>query len=150
MQGIVPCQMVAGQQTSIASRGNRLLAFQIHDDGSMQKFHTGQRAVRITLSQMRTRLWWLLGTSVRESAGCALDFFTFLGAMAFTDQRMQEHFSCLPGSCRAYAVHFLIRRKLTGRRFQARQEHDDAWNALSSDISASLLWSSSHSSVFVV
>jgi hypothetical protein len=26
MQGIVPCQMVAGQQTSIASRGNRLLA----------------------------------------------------------------------------------------------------------------------------
>ena len=32
-------------------------------------------------------LWWLLGTSVRESDGFALGFFLFLGAVAFTDQR---------------------------------------------------------------
>jgi hypothetical protein len=61
-------------------------------------------------------LWWLLGTSVLESDGFALDCFMFLGAVAFTDQRIQEHFSCLSVSCRAYAVHLLIRRKLTGRK----------------------------------
>ena len=66
-----------------------------------------------------TFLWWLLGTSVRKSDGFALDCFLFLGAMAFTDERRQEHFSCLPVACRAYAVHLLIRRKLTGRCFQA-------------------------------
>src|SRR5438552_8594968 len=46
-------------------------------------------------------LWWLLGTSVRESDGCALDCFIFLGAVACTDQRMQEHFSCLPDTAKA-------------------------------------------------
>jgi hypothetical protein len=59
-------------------------------------------------------LWWLLVTSVHESDGCALDDFRFLGAVAYTDQRTQEHFLCLPGSCRADAVHLLIWRKLTG------------------------------------
>jgi hypothetical protein len=61
-------------------------------------------------------LWWLLGTSVRESDGFAPDCFMFLGAVAFTDERIQEYFSCLPVSCRAYTVHLLIRRKLTGRK----------------------------------
>src|SRR6266436_1961284 len=53
-------------------------------------------------------LWWLLGTSVHESDGCALDCFMFLGAVACTDQRIQEPFSSLPGLCGAYAVHLLI------------------------------------------
>jgi hypothetical protein len=70
-----------------------------------------------------------LPTLLRELDGCAFDFFMFLGAVAFTAQRIQGQFSCLLTSCRAYAVHLLIRRKLTGRHFQARQEHGDAWNA---------------------
>jgi hypothetical protein len=63
-------------------------------------------------------LWWLLGTSVRKSDGCAPDCFVFLGAVACTDESILEHFSCLPVSGRADAVHLLMRRKLTGRCFQ--------------------------------
>src|SRR5438270_5271070 len=61
-------------------------------------------------------LWWLLGTSVRESDGCARDCFMFLRAVAFPDERIQEHFSCQPVACRTYAVQLLMRRKLTGRK----------------------------------
>jgi hypothetical protein len=38
---------------------------------------------------------WLLGTSVREVDDFALDFFIFLGPVSFTDEEIQEHFSCL-------------------------------------------------------
>jgi hypothetical protein len=73
-------------------------------------------SARQTLARGHLDLWWLLGTSVRESDGCALDCFMFLGSVAFTDQRIQEYFSCLPVLCRADAVHLLIRLKLTGRK----------------------------------
>jgi hypothetical protein len=46
------------------------------------------------------RLCWLLGTSVPKIDDFALDLLVFLGAVAFTDEGMQEHFSCLHTSCR--------------------------------------------------
>jgi hypothetical protein len=45
-------------------------------------------------------LCWLLGTSVLKIDDFALDLLVFLGAVAFTDEGMQEHFVCLHPSCR--------------------------------------------------
>ena len=92
-----------------------------------------------------------LGLSVHESDGFALIFFMFSGLW---HSKIKEHRSI----SRVYlypAEHTLFICSFVGssqeeRRFQARQEHGEAWNALSSGISASLLWSSGHSSVFVV
>jgi hypothetical protein len=55
-------------------------------------------AARFLLTQ-RTGLCWLLGTSVCAVDDFALDCFISLRAVACTDQRTQEHFSCLPGLC---------------------------------------------------
>jgi hypothetical protein len=45
-------------------------------------------------------LCWLLGTSVRKKDGGAHNFCMFLGVVAFTDERILEHFSCLYSSRR--------------------------------------------------
>jgi hypothetical protein len=57
---------------------------------------------------IREGVCWLLGTSVLKIDDFALDLLTFLGAVAFTDEGMLEHFVCLHPSCKVYAVHPLL------------------------------------------
>jgi hypothetical protein len=53
-------------------------------------------------------LWWLLGTSVRESDGLAPDCFLFLGAVTFTDVKTTRAFlvsTCIMQSIRCSSSH---------------------------------------------
>jgi hypothetical protein len=58
-------------------------------------------------------LCWLLGTSVLIIDDFALDLLTFLGAGAFTDEGMLEHFVCLHPA-EVYAVHPLLQWEMRG------------------------------------
>jgi hypothetical protein len=52
-------------------------------------------AVPVALGAQRSTLCWLHGTSVLKIDDFALDLRIFLGAVAFTNEGMQEHFMCL-------------------------------------------------------
>ena len=71
-------------------------------------------------------LWWLLRTSVRKIGEVALESFIFPGAVAFTNEGIQEPFSCLSiHHAEVYTVHPLLqwemtRRKVLSSMFQTR------------------------------
>ena len=77
----------------IESPGVTLLSF-----ASYSKIHT--RVLATPIIRSKNRLCWLLGASVLKIDDFALDLLIFLGAVAFTDEGMQEHFVCLHPSCR--------------------------------------------------
>jgi hypothetical protein len=65
-------------------------------------------------------LWWLLRTSVRKMDGVDLACFIFSGAVAFTNEGIQEHFSSFYiHYAEAYTVHPLLQWEMTRRRFLA-------------------------------
>jgi hypothetical protein len=83
-----------------------------------------------------------------------MDLLIFLGAVAFTDEGMQEHFRVSPFMMQKYApfVLFFSERREGGSFFQALQEHDGMQNSISFSlgITACRLERSGYSSVLVV
>ncbi len=83
---------------------------------------------------VKARLWWLRGISVRKGDGFALDCFIFL-ELWLSQMKGCKSISCI---CMedADAIRYSVRRWKGERFFQALQQHADTWNAISPGIAA--------------